>query len=90
MGVRIPPSGPFIRGILMIRICKHCKYEYNLSDKSKGWMANHSRWCDQNPKKNEYKNGNKQAVVAMNAKRKETGITNQYTKAKIEIPIDSA
>ena len=84
MGVRIPPSGPFIGGILMIKICKHCNVGFDISNKPKGWMANHSRWCEQNPKISEYKNGNKQAILAMNDKRKETGITNQYTKAKIE------
>ena len=35
--------------------CKHCKQECDLSDKPKGWMANHSRWCDKNPKLREYK-----------------------------------
>ena len=35
--------------------CKHCATEFDLSDKPKGWMANHSRWCDQNPKVEEYK-----------------------------------
>jgi len=32
-------------------ICKHCNIKFDLSDKPKGWMANHSRWCDLNPKK---------------------------------------
>lgn len=36
-------------------ICKHCKQDFDLSDKPKGWMANHSRWCDKNPKLIEYK-----------------------------------
>lgn len=68
----------------MIRVCKHCKSEFDISSRPSGWMANHSRWCDQNPKRNEYRTGSMRAVLAMNAKRKETGITNQYTKAKIE------
>ena len=34
--------------------CKHCKLEFDLSDKPKGWAANHSRWCDCNPKHDEY------------------------------------
>ena len=34
-------------------ICKHCNIKFVLSDKPKGWMANHSRWCDSNPQKNE-------------------------------------
>jgi len=68
----------------MLRICKHCNMSFDISDKPKGWMANHSRWCDRNVKKHEYKNGSMLAVASMNAKRKETGVTNQYTKAKIE------
>lgn len=63
--------------------CKHCKNNFDISDKPKGWMANHSRWCENNPKKHEYKN-NINAILAMNSKRKETGITNQYSKAKLE------
>lgn len=34
--------------------CKHCKQEFDVSDKPAGWMANHSRWCDENPKRKEY------------------------------------
>ena len=40
----------------MITKCKHCKHEFDLSDKPKGWMANHSRWCDTNPKRTQYAN----------------------------------
>lgn len=32
-------------------ICKHCQLEIETADKPKGFMANHSRWCDKNPKK---------------------------------------
>jgi hypothetical protein len=38
----------------MIRTCKHCKKRFDISDKPKGWMANHSRWCDLNPKREQY------------------------------------
>lgn len=31
-------------------VCKHCKIEFDIQFKPKGWMANHSRWCDHNPK----------------------------------------
>jgi hypothetical protein len=34
--------------------CKHCKQFFNIDDKPKGWMANHSRWCKLNPKRAEY------------------------------------
>jgi hypothetical protein len=40
----------------MIKICKYCKQHFDISSKPKGFMANHTRWCDHNPKKNEYKN----------------------------------
>lgn len=55
-------------------------------------MANHSRWCQKNPKRKEYKNGSSKAVEAMNAKRKQTGITNHFSKARLEgkeIPVHS-
>jgi hypothetical protein len=64
--------------------CKHCKEEFDLCDKPSGWMANHSRWCKENPKRTEYKNGSLKAVAAMNLAKKESGITNQYDKAKSE------
>ena len=47
-------------------------------------MANHTRWCDKNPKRDIYKNSGAKSIAAMNEKKKQTGITNQFTKAKIE------
>ena len=35
-------------------VCKHCGQEFDLSSKPKQFMANHSRWCDNNPKRIEY------------------------------------
>lgn len=35
-------------------VCKHCKTEFDLTDKPGGFMANHSRWCDKNPKRAQY------------------------------------
>ena len=72
-----------------IRKCKHCKDEFNISNKPKGWMANHSRWCDKNPKRQEYvdklkNNGSISNVELMNAARKKSGVHNQFEKAKIE------
>jgi hypothetical protein len=65
--------------------CKHCGAEFDVSVKPKGWMANHSRWCDANPKLAEYKLiGSLNAVAAMNQSRKHSGFTNQFTKAKLE------
>lgn len=34
--------------------CKWCKEFFDITDKPNGWMANHSRWCDENPKRLEY------------------------------------
>lgn len=72
-----------------ISVCKHCKEEFDISDKPKGWMANHSRWCSQNPKRLEYverlkNNDGISNVEIMNAARKKSGASNQYTKAKLE------
>ena len=35
---------------MKISVCKHCGLQEDISTKSKGWMANHSRWCSKNPK----------------------------------------
>ena len=45
-------------------------------------MANHSRWCEKNPKRSEYATNTSKAISAMAGKKKESGITNQFTKAK--------
>lgn len=70
-----------------IRKCKHCKTEFDISDKPKGWLANHSRWCDENPKRKEYVDAlknNRGNVALMNEARKKSGRTNQYTVAKLD------
>ncbi len=72
-----------------IRKCIHCKDEFNIGDKPKGWMANHSRWCDKNPKRQEYldklkNNGDIDRIQLMNDARKKSGIHNQFEKARIE------
>ena len=36
--------------------CKWCKEFFDITDKPNGWMANHSRWCNKNPKRLEYVN----------------------------------
>ena len=41
----------------MKKICKHCKMEFEIENKPKGWFANHSRWCDKNPKRNIWNKG---------------------------------
>lgn len=67
-----------------IRVCKHCKKEFNISDKPRGWMANHTRWCDENPKRQDYKNGSIKAIEAMNTAKKNSGFVNHYAKARLE------
>jgi hypothetical protein len=62
-----------------IRKCKHCGQEFDISDKSKGWMANHSRWCDSNPKKKTYQKNLAKARKTIKAVGE-----NQFTKAKRE------
>jgi hypothetical protein len=37
-----------------LRVCIHCKESFDIEDKSKGWMANHVRWCHKNPKRSDY------------------------------------
>lgn len=39
----------------LLRTCKHCLEEFSLEGKNKSWMANHTRWCQKNPKSSEYK-----------------------------------
>jgi hypothetical protein len=65
--------------------CKWCKSFFETSDKPNGWMANHSRWCNQNPKKQDYLDSLKQRdnTELMNAARKKSGNSNQFTKAKM-------
>ena len=67
----------------MQRICKHCQISFDMTDKPKGWMANHSRWCEHNPKRADYVNGSKKSILAMNNARKLNPETsNQFTKAR--------
>lgn len=67
-----------------IIVCKHCKEEFDISEKSKGWMANHSRWCNANPKRQAYIDNLKNNIHLMCEAKKKSGFTNQYTKAKLE------
>jgi len=64
--------------------CKHCGLCF--SDMSLSEKANHTRWCEKNPKRNEYietlkKNNN---IELMLAAKQKSGKTNQFTKAKLE------
>ena len=57
-------------------VCKHCKKEF--TDLSPANKANHSRWCDENPKRTEY--NEKLAKARDNIKNPR----NQFSKAKDE------
>lgn len=59
------------------RSCIHCGKIFDISTKPKGWMANHSRWCDKNPKRVEY-------VLKLSETRKsKKNFNNQYTYGAI-------
>lgn len=47
-------------------------------------MANHSRWCDKNPKRKEYVEKSKNSIEAMNTARKKSGFLNAFEKARIK------
>lgn len=49
----------------MLRVCKHCNQQFETADKPKGWMANHSRWCDLNPKRADYINNMSKARASI-------------------------
>lgn len=61
-------------------ICKHCSIEYDLTSTSA--KANHTRWCDKNPKLDLYKQNTSIAVEAMRLAKERSGIYNQFLKAK--------
>lgn len=62
--------------------CKFCALIFSGFTASE--KANHTRWCDSNPKKQEYRSAvsNMSAIIAMNAAKAKSGITNQFTKAR--------
>lgn len=71
----------------MQRICKHCKQSFNISDKPKGWMANHSRWCDYNPKRSDYVHNMEKAranITDHSRKKQREGIKAAHAKGKYD------
>jgi hypothetical protein len=56
-----------------IRICKHCKNEFDILNHPNGWMANHSRWCEKNPKRKDY------SVNLSKAREAKKNFKNQYS-----------
>ena len=47
--------------------CKHCKNEFSFETISE--KANHSRWCDHNPKMESYRRENRNRIVDFHEKR---------------------
>lgn len=65
MWVRFLLGVPLLKATIMnVRKCLHCKQEFDISDKSSGWMANHSRWCHENPKRKDYSDAMEKARAA--------------------------
>ena len=66
--------------------CKYCEMAFEGLSTSQ--RANHSRWCHLNPKSEEYKQKSMKAIAAMHKSKKDSGNTNQFTKAKnLGLPI---
>lgn len=65
-------------------ICKHCNDEFQFVGESKyelaSQKANHSRWCEKNPKRKDYVDAllKQDNVALMNAARIKAGIKNQF------------
>jgi hypothetical protein len=77
----------------MDKICKHCKEIFDTENKPKGWMANHSRWCKENPKRKDYEdslilarkslNDNFEILIARNEKIKNAWKEGRYQNADL-------
>lgn len=65
-----------------LKFCKYCSLSFDglsVSDK-----ANHSKWCIKNPKRSSYAENLINNVNKMNEAKRKSGVTNHFTKAKIE------
>jgi len=69
---------------MKISKCKHCQEEFDILQYPKGCMANHSRWCEKNPKRDYYHINQHNALEAMRVAREKSGRKNQYTVSKLE------
>ena len=61
--------------------CIYCSIKFVLHDKPSGWMANHVRWCDKNPKKNFYKNRDISQLNTPEARKKASDKIKQAWKS---------
>lgn len=64
--------------------CKWCKELFDTDNKPNGFMGNHTRWCDKNPKKKEYIESMKSRPDIMREAKLKSGNHNQFSKAKNE------
>lgn len=77
------PSGR--TNLIMKNTCKHCQNSFDVLDKPKGWMANHSRWCDKNPKRLEYINNTsvmRSGITKASVEKRNKGIKDAHKDGK--------
>lgn len=63
--------------------CKYCNIDFQ-KELTASQRANHTRWCFNNPKRNTYGRSCTTATAAMQKAKKDSGYTNQYTKARVQ------
>jgi very-short-patch-repair endonuclease len=66
-----------------MKICKHCLLAFDISDKPRGWMANHSRWCEKNPKRKEYEE-NLCKISKESIERRNCSVKNAWNEGKYD------
>ena len=86
MGVRIPPVVPNFGAIMYKKLecCKYCNLSFLTQTSSE--RANHSRWCDKNPKRSEYvaKNNGAQFQTAKVIAKRTAGIKQAWADGKYD------
>jgi len=56
--------------------CKHCELEFRFEKTAE--KANHSRWCDRNPKKTTYRNNETLGIAVRSSTNKKYGLKTEY------------
>jgi very-short-patch-repair endonuclease len=64
--------------------CKWCNIKFEVNDKPKGWMANHSRWCSQNPNLTKYKEKLADSRKSINYETVSTSIKQAWKDGKYD------
>lgn len=68
-----------------MKTCKHCNNIFDTKDKPAGWMANHSRWCTDNPKRSQYTIDSAKAragITKQSLIKRAAGIKNAWVAGK--------